>query len=101
MEGRPWLRIPFILVGFSDGRSGARRAGKDRGTGEGIACGAAQPLHVEVSFTEPPRRLIWNTSEKQKLTGVLSCPDTTGQEKEKWCAIQGGQYERELVGIRR
>ncbi|MGA7881025.1 MAG: hypothetical protein WCD63_09180, partial [Terrimicrobiaceae bacterium] len=27
--------------------------------------------------------------ENQELTGVVSGPVTTGQESEKWCAIQG------------
>ena len=27
--------------------------------------------------------------ENQELTGVVSGPVTTGQEREKWCAIQG------------
>jgi hypothetical protein len=83
MEGRPWLRILFILVGFAlfgwpvwsmTGRESAAPVKES-------PAGPAQPLHVEVSLRSHLRCLIWNTSEKQSLREVLSCPDPTGQEK--------------------
>jgi hypothetical protein len=57
MEGRPWLRILFILVGFA---LFGWQVWSMTGRGEIAApvkespAGPAQPLHVEVSFAEPP-----------------------------------------------
>ena len=57
MEGRPWLRILFILVGFA--LLGwpvwsITRPGQIAVPAEESPAGLAQPLHVEVSFAEPP-----------------------------------------------
>jgi hypothetical protein len=57
MEGRPWLRILLILIGFTllgfPVWSSTRPGEVVIPTKEKVAA-AEQPLHVQVSFAEPP-----------------------------------------------
>ena len=61
MEGRPWLRILLVLIGFSllgfPVWSTTRPGDVAIPTKEKVAA-TERPLHVEVSFAEPPASFV-------------------------------------------